>query len=1049
MKKHNQPLTPWFLATAVAVLLAGATTAPAGLLQIQNNPVSFGNLYWGNPTNWDTLGIPRYPSDTPSDGTHNRDLNFISVAHDNYYFYVRVNFNQAPGFNGSDFYFWLDTDLNAATGTRDFSGNGAIGSEYVIVGATVIQDPAAWNFGGWINWDQNPWTSGDLSRDVIFSLDRSTQLPGVKSFNFTYQLYNSTDGVTGDWYPDSADTQSGDFFQYTTAEIAGPSPTSGSDKYSKIVTSHGPLAYYRLDETATAAPDIATNNGSIAGVGNGVYTIGAKHPVAGAIAGDPDKAACFSAVNTNSTDGGVPVIVQWPEKPLIRELWDNVGAANLDKKGDGTSSIGFDSTNTWHVNNGRIMKLSPWFDIGTPPGPPYSRGQAGALYADNSDIGGLAHLWDQSAWATRQLASAAQINFAADGEYWITVRIDNAGDTAMGVGFASGGSSPAQFVGVGAMWDNAGGGSANNAVYITDGALGTDTPYTIRANSYAGLINGPGLIVAHLVTSSSGSDTLEATVLQPGDSVPSNPASLTWQTTYSFDSAITATHLLTWLNGDTSGGNGRLDAIRVTTNFDEMFQGELNTAGSFTIEAWLRPTLDGAGNAQSPLFNTDPNGGPSTKAEGWDFYQRGSGTGWNFNLYNGDIASSTVFSVEGGPYTVGQWSHLVAVYNSTNPSVTLYLNGQQAAFSDTPNGTYAPNSHNPLSIGGYGDASQNPFSGDIDEVAIYSNALSAAQVLAHYQNGTNAARSIAYSTLVQTDGAKEYLRLGGPARNVAINSGTLSTNADGVFNVYTTAGHAGPRSPGYTGFESSNAAALFNGGTSYIELRNPAALNFAGQITLEAWVQPSVTPAPPGGFGDIIAHGYDEDFNEIALRVDASSGTQQYSIATFTSGLGQGAFASVPAADLGTGAWAHLVGTFDGADWKLYRNGSLIATAPDTTGSVMVMNGDWAIGARGRWAHMDPLGPGLSRQFQGGIDEPAIYDRALTPAEVLAHYLVGAANGPTITITRSGNSVLLTWPVGTLQQADNVNGPYTDLLSATSPYTTSSTGTKKFYRLKL
>src|ERR1043166_7384437 len=97
-----------FKAAALAAALLLAPHARGGLVQIQSNPVNFGGLYWGNPTNWDNLNIPRYPADTTNDGTFNRDINFISVAHDAYYFYFRLNFKQAPQFNGSDFYLWLD-----------------------------------------------------------------------------------------------------------------------------------------------------------------------------------------------------------------------------------------------------------------------------------------------------------------------------------------------------------------------------------------------------------------------------------------------------------------------------------------------------------------------------------------------------------------------------------------------------------------------------------------------------------------------------------------------------------------------------------------------------------------------------------------------------------------------------------------------------------------------------------------------------------------------------------------------------------------------------
>ncbi|HZI33964.1 MAG TPA: hypothetical protein VFF11_16615, partial [Candidatus Binatia bacterium] len=332
----------------------------AGLLQTQSNPVNFGNLYWGNAANWDALHIPRYQLDTTNDGTHNRDVSFISVAHDANYFYVRIHAPQSPVFGG-DWNVWLDTDLNASTGARNWSGNGSIGSEYLVTGAALIKDPYTWIFVDWLNWDQSSWDSGVVSRDVIFSINRTTQMPNVNSFDFTFEFYNSNDSAVGDWYPDSADSQSGDFFRYTTGDVpAGPAPSS-SNAYKNMVTGDGPLAYYRLNETTPPTPDLATNSGTIGNTGNGTYTIGAKHPVAGAIAGAADTAANFSAVNSSSDDGGVPVIVPWAEKPLVRELWDGVvnnGGTVLNGRGNGTSSIGFDPASAWHVNLGNLIKVA-------------------------------------------------------------------------------------------------------------------------------------------------------------------------------------------------------------------------------------------------------------------------------------------------------------------------------------------------------------------------------------------------------------------------------------------------------------------------------------------------------------------------------------------------------------------------------------------------------------------------------------------------------------------------------------------------------------------
>jgi hypothetical protein len=131
------------------------------------------------------------------------------------------------------------------------------------------------------------------------------------------------------------------------------------------------------------------------------------------------------------------------------------------------------------------------------------------------------------------------------------------------------------------------------------------------------------------------------------------------------------------------------------------------------------------------------------------------------------------------------------------------------------------------------------------------------------------------------------------------------------------------------------------------------------------------------------------------------------------------------------------VGTYDGANWKLYRNGVLVATQASAVGALIVSNANWAIGSTGNgWA--DP--------FAGQVDEVAIYDHALSAAQVAAHFNAGTAQ-PRLGITRSGNNVIITWPYGPLYQADNVTGPWTPVAgNPASPFTTSAGATKKFYR---
>jgi hypothetical protein len=54
-----------------------------------------------------------------------------------------------------------------------------------------------------------------------------------------------------------------------------------------------------------------------------------------------------------------------------------------------------------------------------------------------------------------------------------------------------------------------------------------------------------------------------------------------------------------------------------------------------------------------------------------------------------------------------------------------------------------------------------------------------------------------------------------------------------------------------------------------------------------------------------------------------------------------------------------------------------------------------------------------------------------------------------LTINKTGNDVVLTWPGGTLQQSATVNGTYDDVNGAMSPYTNAVSGTQRYFRVKV
>ncbi len=154
----------------------------------------------------------------------------------------------------------------------------------------------------------------------------------------------------------------------------------------------------------------------------------------------------------------------------------------------------------------------------------------------------------------------------------------------------------------------------------------------------------------------------------------------------------------------------------------------------------------------------------------------------------------------------------------------------------------------------------------------------------------------------------------------------------------------------------------FDGQSSFVDLGQPTELDFTGNVTIEAWIRPKTT----GGFHDILAHGYTQTPpGELALRILSG----QYQVGSWD-GMNHFASAPIPAED--AGKWVHLAGVYDGARWRLYRNGQELTSNPDPVG-VLPVNAPWAIGARGG---------GGERIFDGDIAEVRLWKVARTPDQI-------------------------------------------------------------------
>jgi Concanavalin A-like lectin/glucanases superfamily/Bacterial lectin len=185
------------------------------------------------------------------------------------------------------------------------------------------------------------------------------------------------------------------------------------------------------------------------------------------------------------------------------------------------------------------------------------------------------------------------------------------------------------------------------------------------------------------------------------------------------------------------------------------------------------------------------------------------------------------------------------------------------------------------------------------------------------------------------------------------------------------------------------AGVALNGTDQFIPVSYTPALDFGGLITLEAWVQPAAAQLS-GAQAEILAKGYDAALNSSQIELSVNESTN-YQGGTYSSLFGGRGTAGGEV----TLNWTHLVLTWDGTNWNLFANGQLVGASADSVGA-LDFGDPWAIG--------DGTVNGNTRFYGGNIAAVAIYNHALTPSQVAAHYNIGAfgtTNVPPIVIVPS------------------------------------------------
>ena len=366
----------------------------------------------------------------------------------------------------------------------------------------------------------------------------------------------------------------------------------------------------------------------------------------------------------------------------------------------------------------------------------------------------------------------------------------------------------------------------------------------------------------------------------------------------------------------------------------------------------MRPrTLDGT--ARRIISKEATNG---SGRQGYLLYLTSSGFGFQRRLND---SYDTLFSTAVTP-ALHRAHHIAASYDGA--TMRLYVDG--VLVGSRASAKSLVDHSGPLRLGTHSSGS-DAFTGSLDEVAVYERALSSAEVAAHVEAGGGS-----YRGAVLDDSPASYWRFEDIAEAGAAIDETASGRTGTGCGQGTATGSllatGSSHSAGFSSCGPPSAPGIGFGDT----------LDFAGQapFTLEAWVRPRTLDGTARRI--------------ISKEATNGSGRQGYLLYLTSSGFGfqrrlndsyDTLFSTAVTPALHRAH--HIAASYDGATMRLYVDGVLVGSRASAKSLV---------------DHSGPLRLGThssgSDAFTGSLDEVAVYERALSSAEVAAHVEAGGGS---------------------------------------------------------
>jgi len=361
--------------------------------------------------------------------------------------------------------------------------------------------------------------------------------------------------------------------------------------------------------------------------------------------------------------------------------------------------------------------------------------------------------------------------------------------------------------------------------------------------------------------------------------------------------------------------------------------------GAATYEMWFRQHVLAA---SEHLFGRYEGAGNRDL-----FISTGSSGAISLHFYDGTNSVGNISS-GGSKYTANTWHHVAVTLSSgsTGGTVKLYIDGTLEG-STTLSGNRVTDAAADLFLGRLGSGNAFELDGDIGTTRIYNVALTASEVAQNFRAGNFLSYDSIYSNDLQANFDAANYTSGNWVDSVNSNSGTLnnmtvSANFDkelGNFFDFLNAG--------------SNASDNQN-----ITVPDSSSLSPTSTLSIEVIVNPD-------SFSN----------HQRIVWKDGSYGLYASASGVYTFFINSPSTA-VTATLFETGKFKHIVGTYDGANMKIYING-ILKTSVSNTASITDNTNNFTIGGDGS----------SQRYYNGQIGFVRLFSSALSDAQVAQNYL--------------------------------------------------------------